>query len=132
MAGGAPGAGGTSRLAGVRLPTAWHSFEEVPRGAYLSGAGGRLQRFEIMVEMTEVRRSASGSPGTPRAASMRAGMYQPMDLSWAARLGCSHCPCKHRPMHQEVQETFLAGKLLTNGVWCGVCRARRAAGTAWR
>ena len=30
----------------------------MPRGAYLSGAGGRLQRFEIMVEMTEVRCSA--------------------------------------------------------------------------
>ena len=54
VAGGAAGSGGASRLSGLRLPQAWHSFEEVPRGAYLSGHDGRLQRFEIMVEMTEV------------------------------------------------------------------------------
>ncbi len=50
------GSGGSSqqkgppRIQGLKLPSSWRDFEEVPQGSYIYGQDGRIQQYEYLTE----------------------------------------------------------------------------------
>jgi hypothetical protein len=98
---------GSARLPGLRLPGSWHSFQEVPAGAYICAHAGRVQQFEFSADAGQVGRTTC----LPHAAiafwvpPVRQHLHVTRHLCMAPRERCllacrlrsrSRCMCKPR------------------------------------
>lgn len=71
---------GSPRRQGLKLPSSWQHFEEVPQGSYVFGQDGRVQQFEFAVEPSasaEVQRTVTRITITKSGTVVQQGKSRP-------------------------------------------------------